>query len=81
MEPKAATPIKNEGAGCQPAASSGTDALMIDDDDTVVASAERTIAAKLFPKTPFAELSPWITQAGRKISRTCDLFVEPQDCS
>ena len=77
-------PTKKDGDGdkhgCQPGASSNNDGMVIESDEEVAPTPERKLAAKLFPKTPFAELSPWVTQAGRKVSRTCDLIVEPQDC-
>ena len=64
------------GDGCQPAA--GTSAPENEEVLTELPP-DQWLAARLFPKTPWRELAPWVTQATRKVSRTCDLFVEPED--
>ena len=79
QEPPAAGQEASKVDGCQPAECSG---MIVDNDDEDACQAvtpERKLAAKLFPKTPFKEVDHWMTQAARKVSRTCDLFVEPQE--
>ena len=70
--------------GCQPGADSsagtGDPKVPKTDVEKEELTPEQEVASILFPKTPWEQVKPWVTQATRKIKRHCDLYVEPEDC-